>query len=252
MNSRIKTQLRTLLDSEKTIWSRRLAWFIQFMILVSLVSLTIESLPGLSETTNNILAIVELITIIVFTLEYAARIYASKKPAEYIFSWWGMIDLIAILPYYLALGLDLREMRAFRLVRILRLLKMKKFNHALGQLAAAFNIAKTDLLLSLGFAAVILYISAIGIHFFEHEAQPEQFKSVPHSLWWALVTLTTLGYGDMYPQTAGGKIFASIVVLVGLGFVAMPASIMTSAFNEVRLRQRNKQKKTRKKQKKPS
>ena len=252
MNSKIKTQLRTLLDSEKTIWSRRLAWFIQFMILVSLVSLTIESLPGLSETTNNILAIVELITIIVFTLEYAARIYASKKPAEYIFSWWGMIDLIAILPYYLALGLDLREMRAFRLVRILRLLKMKKFNHALGQLAAAFNIAKTDLLISLGFAAVILYISAIGIYFFEHEAQPEKFKSVPHSLWWALVTLTTLGYGDMYPQTVGGKIFASIVVLVGLGFVAMPASIMTSAFNEVRLIQREKQKKKRKKQKKPS
>ena len=252
MNSRIKTQLRTLLDSEKTIWSRRLAWFIQFMILVSLVSLTIESLPGLSETTNNILAIVELITIIVFTLEYAARIYASKKPTEYIFSWWGMIDLIAILPYYLALGLDLREMRAFRLVRILRLLKMKKFNHALGQLAAAFNIAKTDLLISLGFAAVILYISAIGIYFFEHEAQPEKFKSVPHSLWWALVTLTTLGYGDMYPQTVGGKIFASIVVLVGLGFVAMPASIMTSAFNEVRLIQREKQKKKRKKQKKPN
>ena len=176
----------------------------------------------------------------------------AKNQTEYIFSWWGMIDLIAILPYYLALGLDLREMRAFRLVRILRLLKMKKFNHALGQLAAAFNIAKTDLLISLGFAAVILYISAIGIYFFEHEAQPEKFKSVPHSLWWALVTLTTLGYGDMYPQTVGGKIFASIVVLVGLGFVAMPASIMTSAFNEVRLIQREKQKKKRKKQKKPS
>ena len=89
MNSKIKTQLRTLLDSEKTIWSRRLAWFIQFMILVSLVSLTIESLPGLSETTNNILAIVELITIIVFTLEYAARIYASKKPDRIYFQLVG-------------------------------------------------------------------------------------------------------------------------------------------------------------------
>lgn len=229
----MKKTLQMLLDDSNDI-GRKVNYVLQGFILLSLVAFTLETLPNLSDTFKKVLYIIELITIIIFTIEYIARIIASDKKWEYITGKWGIIDLLAIMPYYLSTTIDLRFVRAFRMLRLLRLFKLARSSNALERLSLAFQLAKIELFLFLNIAVIILYLSAVGIYYCEHGAQPEQFQSILHSFWWAIVTLTTLGYGDVYPITVAGRFFASVVVLVGIGFVAMPSSIMTSALTEAR------------------
>ena len=119
--------------------------------------------------------------------------------------------------------------------RLFRLLKLLRFGRAMGRFARAFIIAKEEIILFSVVTVMLLYLSAVGIYYFEHIAQPEEFKSVIHSLWWAVTTLTTVGYGDVYPITAGGKIFTFIVLMIGLGIVAIPAGLLASALSKVRM-----------------
>src|SRR5690606_19969337 len=150
------------------------------------------------------------------------------------FSFFGIVDLLAILPFYLASGLDLRAIRIFRLLRLFRILKLFKYNSALKRFHRALLIVREELII-FGFVAMImLYLSAVRIYYFENDAQPDQFKSVFHSLWWALTTLTTVGYGDMYPITLGGRIFTFFVLMIGLGVVAVPTGLIASALGQVR------------------
>jgi voltage-gated potassium channel len=145
-----------------------------------------------------------------------------------------LVDLAAILPFYIASGLDLRAVRVFRLLRLLRIFKLLKYNEAISRFHRALLIAKEELVLFGLVAAIMLYLSAVGIYYFENSAQPEQFKSVFHSLWWAVTTLTTVGYGDMYPITAGGRLFTFFVLVIGLGIVAVPTGLIASALSQVR------------------
>lgn len=213
---------------------------IQVLILCSLVSFSIETIPDLPEHYYVLLHYIEILVITVFTIEYLLRVFAAEKPLKFITSFWGIIDAIAIFPYYLMVGLDIRYVRIFRLLRIIRVLRVFRNNNTLYRLKRACIIAREELLLFLGVALIILFISSVGIYYFEHEAQPEVFKSIPHSMWWSIATLTTVGYGDVYPVTIAGKIFTGIVVLMGLGFVAMPASILTSALSQSRNEESNK------------
>ena len=150
------------------------------------------------------------------------------------FSFYGLVDLAAILPFYIASGLDLRAVRVFRLLRLVRILKLLKYSKAIDRFHRALVIAKEELILFGFVAAIMLYLSAVGIYYFENSAQPDQFKSVFHSLWWAVTTLTTVGYGDMYPITAGGKLFTFVVLMIGLGIVAVPTGLIASALSQVR------------------
>jgi voltage-gated potassium channel len=153
---------------------------------------------------------------------------------KYVLSFYGLVDLAAILPFYVAAGLDLRSVRVLRLPRLVRILKLLKYNRAIKRFHRALIIAREELIL-FGFVAIILlYLSAVGIYYFERAAQPEEFSSVLHSLWWAVTTLTTVGYGDMYPVTAGGKLFTFIVLMIGLGIVAIPTGLFASALTKVR------------------
>ena len=180
------------------------------------------------------LYVVEVITVIIFTLEYALRIIAAEKKTRYIFSFYGLVDLVAILPFYISSGLDLRAVRVFRLLRLVRILKLLKYSQAIKRFRRAFIIAKEELIL-FGFVAVImLYLSAVGIYYFENAVQPEKFTSVFHSLWWAVTTLTTVGYGDMCPMTVGGKLFTFFVLMIGLGIVAVPTGLISSALSQTR------------------
>lgn len=211
------------------------AFSIQFLILVSLVAFSIDTLPDLSQGTKEILRIVEVVTIGIFTVEYVLRIFVAEKITRFIFSFYGLIDLVAILPFYISTGVDLRSVRVFRLLRLVRILKLFKYSLAINRFHRAVTIVKEELIL-FGFMAMItLYLSAVGIYYFENEAQPEQFKSVFHSLWWAVTTLTTVGYGDMYPITAGGRLFTFFVLVIGLGIVAVPTGLIASALSQVRL-----------------
>jgi voltage-gated potassium channel len=162
-------------------------------------------------------------------MEYILRIYFSKDKKKYIFSFFGIIDLLAILPFYLSLGVDLRSIRIFRIFRLFRILKLTRYNKAIIRFTQAAKHAKEGIFLFMIITSIIIYLSAVGIYFFEHEAQPEKFGSVFDSLWWAIVTLTTVGYGDAYPITVGGKIFTSFILIIGIGIVTVPAGLVASA-----------------------
>lgn len=136
---------------------------------------------------------------------------------------------MAILPFYISTGIDLRSIRVFRFFRLARSFKLFRYNKAIQRFSTAFIMIKEELILFLFATAFLLYFSAVGIYYFENPAQPEQFQSIFDSLWWAVATLTTVGYGDVYPVTVGGKIFTFFVLLIGLGIVAVPAGLVSSA-----------------------
>ena len=207
---------------------------IQILIVFSLITFSLGTLPDLSSTETIILQRIEVVIVLIFTAEYLLRILVSSNRTRYIFSFFGLIDLIAILPFYLSTGLDLRAIRAFRLLRLIRILKLARYNKAIQRFYQAFLIAKEELLLFLFATVILLYLAGVGIYYFEHEAQPEVFASVFHSIWWAIETLTTVGYGDIYPVTLGGKCFTFIILMLGLGLVAVPAGLLASTLSKAR------------------
>jgi len=207
---------------------------IQCLIILSLVSFSIETLPNLPPWLQSWLGILEILIISVFTIEYILRVALSRPSLSYVFSFFGIIDLIAILPFYLTAGLDLRAARAFRLLRLFRLLKLFRYSKAMQRLHRAALIAKEEVVLFGLTAAILLYLASVGIYYFEREAQPDQFGSIFHAMWWAIVTFTTVGYGDVYPITVGGKIFTGILLMIGVGIVAVPAGLFASALSKAR------------------
>lgn len=207
---------------------------LQAMIILSLVSFSIETLPDLSGETREFLRSIEIVCVTIFTIEYIARIIVATNKRAFIFSFFGLIDALAILPFYLATSLDLRSLRSFRLLRLIRVLKLARYNAAAKRFHRAFIIAKEEIALFLFASLIVLYLAGVGIYHFEYPAQPEAFCSVFHSLWWAVTTLTTVGYGDMYPITAGGKLFTFFILVIGLGIVAIPAGLVASALSKAR------------------
>ena len=207
---------------------------LMLLIVYSLACFSIETLPDLPASVRAFLAASEVVITIIFACEYLLRVKTAAQPLAYIFSFYGIIDLIAIAPFVLGLNFDARAIRIVRIVRIFRILKLARYNHAIHRFGAAINIAKEELIMFFLAAFMLIYLAAVGIYFFEHEAQPHQFRSIFHSLWWSVVTLTTVGYGDTYPITLGGRVFTSVMLLAGLGIVAIPTSIITSAMTKVR------------------
>jgi voltage-gated potassium channel len=145
-----------------------------------------------------------------------------------------LVDPLAILPFFFALAIDLRSLRALRLLRLLRLLKLARYSSAFDRLAKAFQDAKHELIVSVSILGIAIYLSAFAIYYFEHTAQLDKFRSVFDAMWWSVSTITTVGYGDIYPITAAGKIFTFFVLLASLGLVAVPTGIFATALLSVR------------------
>lgn len=206
--------------------------FIQLLIILSLVTFSIETLPNLDSKYQSILNNFELFSVIIFSIEYLLRVFLTKSFFKYIFSFFGIIDFLAILPFYLSTGIDLRSIRIFRLFRLFRIFKLFKYNKALDRINSAFNEIKNELVIFLIATTFLIYFASIGIYYFENPVQPELFKSVFHSMWWAVTTLTTVSYGDMYPITTGGKIFTTIIIFIGIGMISIPTGLLASAFSK--------------------
>jgi len=230
----IKATLKRVVDDLDSREGLVFAWLIQSLIILSLVTFSIETLPDLSESTRQLLHAIEAGTVAVFTVEYLVRLYLAERRLAYIFSFYGLVDLIAIAPFYIAAGVDLRSVRLLWALRLLRVLKLVRYSKAIGRFHRALAIVREELILFTVVAAVFLYLAAVGIYYFEHEAQPDDFRSIFHSLWWALSTLTTVGYGDIYPITLGGRIFTFFVLAIGLGIVAVPTGLVASALAQAR------------------
>lgn len=228
----MKNNLKTIIEKNDIKSGRFFDLFIQSLIILSLISFTIETLPDLGRSTIYVLNLFEIISVIIFSIEYLLRIIVADKKIKFIFSFYGLIDLFAILPFYLAVGVDLRSIRVFRLLRIFRAFKVFRYSKAMNRFRIALSSVKEELIVFLIATAFVLYVSAVGIYYFEHDVQPDQFASVFHCLWWSVATLTTVGYGDVYPITVGGKIFTSIIVMIGLGIVAVPTGLIASAMTK--------------------
>lgn len=209
-------------------------YIIQLLIFLSLISFSVETLPNIPEKASVALRYFEVFSVLIFSIEYLLRLWVSKKPLSYIFSFYGIIDILAILPFYMVTFLDLRFLRAFRILRIFRALKVIRYNKAIERFGAAFKLVKEEFVLFFACALILIFITSAGIFYFEHEAQPETFKSIFHSAWWAIVTLTSVGYGDVYPITLGGRIFTFFVLMIGLGIVTVPAGLVASALSKAR------------------
>ena len=209
-------------------------YIIQGLILLSIVSFSISTLPDLDSQIYEVLDVVERITVVIFSMEYVLRIFAAKNRLKYAFSFYGIIDLLAIAPFYFNWFFDLRFIRVFRLLRLFRVLKLLRYHKAINRFHVAFRYVKEEIILFLIISVILIFVTSAGIYFFEHEAQPEIFKSVFHSTWWAMVTLTTVGYGDVYPITVGGKIFTFFVLMIGIGFITVPAGLVATALTKAR------------------
>lgn len=228
----MKQYIKSIVEINDNKKSRYFAFFIQGLILLSIVTFSVETIPDLKPQTRMLLRVIEWFSVIVFTIEYVLRIYVADSKPKFIFSFFGIIDLLAILPFYLSFGLDLRSLRALRFLRLFRILKLVRYNNAMGHFTRAIKSAKEEILLFIFITLILIYFSAVGIYYFENEAQPEHFSSIFDSLWWAVITLTTVGYGDVYPITVGGKVFTFFILMIGLGIVAIPTGIISSALTK--------------------
>ncbi len=230
----MRTWLRNLMEDNTTRKGRILDYFIQGLIMLSLIGFAVETLPDLSGEARHFLYVFEVFCVVVFTIEYVLRIYVAKRPLKYIFSFYGIVDLLAILPFYLTTTLDLRALRSFRVLRLFRAFKLVRYNKALKRFHVAAHLVKEEIVLFFIITLILIYLTSAGIYFFENEAQPESFASIFHSFWWAIVTLTTVGYGDVFPITVGGKIFTFFVLVIGVGIVTVPAGLVASAVSRAR------------------
>lgn len=224
--------LKEVIEKNNTKAGRIFDLSIQFIIIVSILAFTLETIPDLSEQTKRVLFIIEIISVAIFSVEYILRVYVADNKLSFIFSFYGLIDLLAILPFYIARGIDLRSLRILRLFRLIRIFKLLRYSLAIQRFRRAFSLIKEELFLFLIATTFVLYLASVGIYYFENPVQPEVFKSIFHSMWWAVETLTTVGYGDIFPVTTGGKVLTFFILMIGLGIVAIPAGLFASALTK--------------------
>ena len=232
-------KLTDIVQRNDTSLGRTFDAIVIFLIIYLILTLCVSTLPDLSESAKFYLKISDYIVFTLFTVEYVLRIATAPNKRKYIFSFFGMLDLIALLPFYLSLGIGLEATRIFRLFAFIQILRLSKYSNATRRFHLALVNAKEELVLVLVIAAMLLFLSSAGIYFFEHEAQPEAFKSVFHSMWWSIATLSGVGYGDVVPVTAGGRFFTGVVMVCSLAVVAVPAGIMASALSRVSSEEHN-------------
>lgn len=226
-----KARLKGIIEKCDTRAGRAFDLFIQALIILSLISFSIETIPGLNESTQIALRAFEVFTVAIFTVEYLLRVAVADSRSGFVLSFSGIIDLLAILPFYIASGVDLRSVRVFRLFRLFRILKLARYTEALNRFKSAIKSIKEELALFAAATAFILYLSSVGIYYFENAVQPDKFTSIFSCLWWAVISVTTVGYGDMYPVTLGGRIFTFFVLVAGIGIVAVPTSLLAAALS---------------------
>ena len=202
-------------------------------ILASIVLVMLESVSSINNQYADFFNKAEWVITILFTLEYFARIISIKKPSEYIFSFYGIVDLLSTIPKYLAVffigGHALVALRALRLLRVFRILKLARYIGASNNLMLALKASKAKIFVFLFFVFIISIILGTVMYLVESN-QDSGFTSIPESVYWAIVTLTTVGYGDIAPVTPLGHFIAAIVMIMGYGIIAIPTGIITAEY----------------------
>lgn len=200
------------------------------LIIVSIILVMLESVQHLDDKYHDFFNIAEWVITILFSIEYIVRIVAVKKPSQYIFSFYGMVDLLSTIPKYISLlfagAHTLVALRALRLLRIFRVLKLARYLGESNRLALAIKASRRKI--SVFIFTVILLSIILGTIMYLVEGSDSGFTSIPRSIYWCIVTLTTVGYGDIAPVTPLGQFIASLVMILGYGIIAVPTGIITS------------------------
>ncbi|MCK5189475.1 MAG: ion transporter [Methylococcales bacterium] len=211
--------------------------FLIGLIFFNIGAATLESVPEFSQSYASAFLLIESVSIVIFTFEYFLRVWISieapgiKSRFTYLFTANAVIDFISIAPFYLSLVLGL-DLTAFVVLRLLRLLKLVRYFAPLAVLGTALKAEFNSFVSALFILFILLMVASSGMYFLERHVQPEVFGNIPQAMWWAVVTLTTMGYGDVVPLTAQGKVFASVITILSIGTVALPAGMLASRFSE--------------------
>lgn len=218
--------------------------FIYTLIVLNVLTIILESYNEITTNYRLLLEYFEIFSVVIFSVEYILRFYTadlefskslfSSKKIKFVTSTYGVIDLLAVLPFYLPLlfPFDLRVLRILRLFRLLRIFKLGRLSKSMKTITSVLKETRSELAITIFVAFILLILSSTLMYHFENEAQPDKFQNIGQALWWSVATLTTVGYGDVYPVTAIGKILSAIIALIGIGFVALPTGILSSAFIE--------------------
>jgi len=207
------------------------------LIAINIASVILETVDSIASQYANLFAVIETFSVAIFTVEYLLRLWACVENPKYVdakyprlkyaLSPLALIDLIAILPFFLTF-LFLMDLRFLRVLRLLRVLKLTRYSSAMTMLLEVLREERHAFFAAFFILMVLLILAASGAYLAEHRVQPEKFGSIPHAMWWAMATLTTVGYGDVTPVTPMGQIFGSLVAVVGIGMAALPAGILSS------------------------
>ncbi|TMP24028.1 Ion transport protein [Pseudoalteromonas rubra] len=217
--------------------------FLITLIIVNVIAIVLESVPALAIRYHDLFFYIEVISVAIFTIEYLLRLWCCvdklefkhtsgnniRKRLRYVLSPLAIIDLLAILPTLLMVffSFDLRFLRVFRLLRIF---KLTRYSRAMQLLLAAFREESSSLLAAFFIMSLVLIVASCGIYLIEHDVQPDKFGSIPAAMWWAMATLTTVGYGDVVPITPLGRFFGGVITLLSMGMVAIPTGLLASSF----------------------
>ncbi|OEK09390.1 potassium channel protein [Flavivirga aquatica] len=243
---KLKKKIFLLIDEERgnKKGDHFVEYFICILILLNVITIFLESYRSINEQYGLLFYGIELVSIIVFSIEYIIRVWVAdlqyptlspiRARLKYIFSFLGLVDLLSILPFYLPylMKIDLRVVRVLRLLRLLRLLKLNRHSKSLRLIGTVLKNTKNDILVTVFMVFILLVLASTLMYNIENEAQPEAFNNIGQALWWAVATLTTVGYGDIYPITGFGKFLSGIIALLGIGIVALPTGIISSAYIE--------------------
>lgn len=221
--------------------------FIMLLIVVNVIAIILESVSEYQRAFGPWFWYLELFSIALFTVEYLARLWASAESPDYGGGWRGrlrytvspmaVIDLVAILPFYLSMFVSI-DMRMLRILRLLRVFKLSRHFSVLGVLGTVMRNESRTLASAIFVMLILVVLSASGIYVVERHAQPEAFGSIPSAMWWATVTLTTVGYGDVVPTTGAGRLLGVVITVLGVGMAALPAGIIASGFTTELARRR--------------
>jgi len=202
------------------------------LILFSVIIVMLESVPRINSRYHDFLNISEWVVTILFSIEYLTRIIIAKRPKKYVLSFFGIVDLLSTIPKYLSLFLVgsqyFTALRALRLLRVFRILKLVRYVGESNKLVRALKSSRTKILIFVFFLLIVSVL--LGTLMYLIEGPEHGFNSIPHSVYWTIVTLTTVGYGDISPETGLGQFIASIVMIIGYGIIAVPTGIVTAEF----------------------
>ncbi len=241
LKERIHSSIESRTSSSPT--SRAINGFLICLIVCNILALVLETEPTIGKHYKNVFDSFEIVSVLIFSTEFLVRLWVCtvegryRHPIlgriKYILTPLALVDLLAILPFYLPILFpDLRFLRSFRILRLLRAFRLGRYQAVLGTFGRVLSAKREHLVITMFVLALLLVCVSSLMYFVERDVQPKAFSSIPAAMWWGVVTLTTIGYGDVYPVTPVGKVLGAISAILGIGMFSLPAGILASGFTE--------------------